>query len=164
TTCIDSAEQRLLAQTDPNTGLEIAPPDDTRFLIVTPYRYLTASRLASPFGEEIGTQTDTSRMEIPRPFYTNIRSFRMIRATRLMMVAANAMPPGLGLSLPQAQERWIWGSTKLAFQYRSAKDITTYRYSITDSPDLAKRDVLMEMDVSEMGAGTCVEPRYVVLS
>src|SRR5262245_66641760 len=55
-----------------------------------------------------------------------------------MMAAATATPPGLGLTLAQAQERWIWGSTKRAFQYRSAKDITTYRYSISDSSRLAR--------------------------
>src|SRR5262245_31317640 len=163
TQCLDEAEQRLLAQTDPNTGLEIAPPEDERFLIVTPYKYLTASRLASPFGEEMGTLSDPSRLTTNQ-FYTGIRPFRMIRATRLMMASATGTPPGLGLTLAQAQERWIWGSTKRAFQYRSAKDITTYRYSITDSPHLAKRDVLMEIDWSEMGGVTCVEPRYLVLS
>ena len=163
TTAIDVAEQKLIAQTDPSTGLEIAPPDDDRYLIVTPYRFLTASRLASPFGEEMGTLSDPSRMQT-RQFYTGIKALRMIRATRLMMAATTATPPGLGLTLAQAQERWIWGSTRLAFQYRSAKDITTYRYSITDSPDLAKSDVLMEMDVSEMGGGSCIEPRYVILN
>src|SRR5262245_57151823 len=157
---LDEAEQALLRQTDPNTGLEIAPPEDERFLIVTPFKYLTASRLASPFGEELGTLNDTARMQTTQ-FYTAIRPFRMIRATRLM---TSAFPGYTPISLLQAQERWIWGSTKRAFQYRSAKDITTYRYSITDSPNLAKRDVLMEIDVSEMGSVTIVEPRYVVLS
>jgi hypothetical protein len=164
TTCLDFAEQQLLAQTDPNTGLEIAPPDDERMLIVTPFKFLTASRLAQPFGEEIRTLSDPSRMQVPAPFYTGIKSFRMIRATRLMTAATTATPPGLGLTLAQAQNRWIWGSTKKAFQYRSAKDITTYRYSITDSPSLARRDVLMELDVSEMGSVTTVEPRYVILN
>jgi hypothetical protein len=94
----------------------------------------------------------------------NIKPFRMIRATRLMQAATTANPPGLGLTLAQAQERWIWGSTRKAFQYRSAKDITTMRYTMTDSPSLARKDVLMEVDVSEMGSVTTVEPRYVVLS
>jgi hypothetical protein len=163
TTPIDEAEQALLRQTDPNTGLEIAPPDDERFLIVTPYKFLTASRLASPFGEELGALSDPARMQTQQ-FYTGIRPFRMIRATRLMMAPIAGTPPGLGLTLAQAQERWIWGSTKRALQYRSAKDITTYRYSMTDSPSLARRDVLMEIDVSEMGSVTCVEPRNLVLS
>lgn len=164
TTCLDFAEQALLRQTDPNTGLEIAPPDDERFLIVTPFKFLTASRLAQPFGEEIRTLTDPSRMQVANPFYTGIKSFRMIRATRLMMAPLTATPPGLNLTLAQAQQRWLWGSTKKAFQYRSAKDITSYRYSITDSPALARRDVLMEMDLSEMGSCTIVEPRFMVLS
>ena len=153
---IDVAEQQLLAQTDPSTGLEIAPPDDNRYLIVTPFKFLTASRLAAPFGEEMGTLSSASRLQTTQ-FYTGIRPFRAIRANRLMMA-------GLGLTLIQVQERWIWGSTKMAFEYRSAKDITTYRYSITDSPALAKRDVLMELDVSEMGSVTVREPRYVILN
>jgi hypothetical protein len=155
TDCIDKAEQVLLAQTDPNTGLEVAPPDDERYLIVTPFKFLTASRLASPFGEEIGTLSDTSRMQVPRPFYTGIKTFRSIRGVRLMVT-------GLAITSVQAQERWIWGSTKTAFQYRSAKDITTYRYTMTDAPALARRDVLMEIDISEMGSTTTVEPRHVV--
>jgi len=162
---IDKAEQLLLSQTDPNTGLEIAPPDDDRYLIVTPYKFLTATRLASPYGEEIGALSDPSRMQLapppPRQYVAAMKPFRMIRATRLMMAPTSGTPPGLGLTLAQAQERWLWGSTKKAFQYRSAKDITTYRYSITDSPALARRDVLMEIDVSEMGAVTILEPRMI---
>src|SRR5262245_44062685 len=157
TTSIDAAEQALLAQTDPSTGLEVAPPEGERFLIVTPFKFLTASRLAAPFGEEVGTLSDTSRMQKAGPFYTGIKAYRNQRAVRLMVA-------GAGVTAAQANERWIWGNTKSAFQYRSAKDITTYRYTIQDSPALARKDVLMEIDCSEMGSTTVVEPRYVVLS
>src|SRR5262245_7185568 len=87
TTSIDAAEQALLAQTDPSTGLEVAPPEGERFLIVTPFKFLTASRLAAPFGEEVGTLSDISRMEIDRPFYTGIKAYRNQRAVRLMVNA-----------------------------------------------------------------------------
>ena len=157
---IDKAEQILLAQTDPNTGLEIAPPDDDRFLIVTPAKFLTATRLAAPYGEEIGALSDTKRISnssMAKQYTATIKPYRMIRAARIMVA-------GLGITAAQANQRWLWGSTRLAFQYRSAKDITTYAYKITDSPNLARRDVLMEMDCSEFGSVTIVEPRYVVRS
>jgi hypothetical protein len=39
-----------------------------------------------------------------------------------------------------------------------AKDITTYRYTLEDTAALARRDVLMELDCSEMGDVTVKEP------
>jgi hypothetical protein len=156
TTSLDLAEQQLLAQTDPVTGLEIDTPAMTRVLVSTNANRLTATRLANPLGVNIGSVDDPERLEV-QGFYQPFQVYPSIRAVRLMVA-------GLGITTTQASKRWVWGDTKGAFQYRSAKDITTYRYTLQDTAALARRDVLMELDCSEMGDVTVKEPRKVTLN
>lgn len=159
---LDVAEQALLKQTDPATGLEIDVRDE-RFLITTPFQRLTAHRLQNPMAGslQVGSLTDADRYNTTN-YITNLKVHWSQRLVRLLTTARPDYPTPL--TLTQAGYRWLYGDTKRAFVYRSAKDITTYRYSITEAPQLAKRDILMEMDITEMGGSTVVEPRYATLN
>jgi hypothetical protein len=156
TLSLDAAEQQLLAQTDPVTGLEIDTPAMNRVLISTIANRFLATRLAVAQTVNTGALDDPERMDAPA-FYQTFQVFNSQRSVRLMVA-------GLGITSTQAGKRWVWGDTKGAFQYRSAKDITTYRYTLEDTAALARRDVLMELDCSEMGSVTVKEPRRVVLN
>jgi hypothetical protein len=157
---LDKAEQQLLSQTDPASGLEIVPPSPQRTLITGIFNRLLAERLANPLGVNVGSLTSDERIDATK-FYQPFQVISSIRAIRIM---TSAYPGWTPITSTQAQKRWVWGDTKAAFVYRSAKDITTYRFDITDSPALARRDVLMELDASEMGSVTVMEPRAVVLN
>jgi hypothetical protein len=151
---LDLAEQTLLDMKDPATGLEIDIRGD-RYIVSAPFKALTAARLAKMTALEVGALSDPDRYMVS-PTITGLKPVVSQRIVRLLKAT--------GLTDAQAKERWVYGDTHRAFQYRSAKDITTYRFTIADSPQLARRDLLMELDVSEMGAVTIVEPRACVLN
>jgi hypothetical protein len=158
TAALDVAEQQLKQQKDPVTGLPIGVPAGPRDLIVTPAKALSAFYTANPVGTlSLGSFTDPEQRQVNN-FYT------AIRVPEASQFAVDLMVKYLALTATQAGNRWIWGNTKKAFQYRSAKDITTYRFTIADTPTLARRDVLMELDCSEMGSVTTLEPRFVILN
>ncbi len=160
---LDVAEQQLLLQTDPATGLEIDVRDE-RFLITTPFQRLTAHRLQNPISGslQVGSLTDPDRYNAS----IYIDKLKVHWSQRLVRLLTTSRPTDgyTALTAAQAKYRWVYGDTRRAFKYRSAKDITTYRYTITEAPQLARRDLLMEIDVSEMGAVSVIEPRYCVLN
>ncbi len=160
---LDTAEQLLLKQTDPATGLEIDVRKE-RYIITVPALRLTAFRLQNPISGslQVGSLTADDRYNTLN-YITDLKVHWSQRLPRLLSTA-NGADYAAPLSLAQANTRWVYGDTQRAFVYRSAKDITTYRYSIAEAPQLAKRDVLMEIDVTEMGAVSVIEPRFCVLN
>jgi hypothetical protein len=150
-------ENKLIRYTAPTEPTEDLLPSQ-EFLIVTPAKALSAFYTANPVGTlSLGSFTDPEQRQVNN-FYT------AIRVPEASQFAVDLMVKYLALTATQAGNRWIWGNTKKAFQYRSAKDITTYRFTIADTPTLARRDVLMELDCSEMGSVTTLEPRFVILN
>jgi hypothetical protein len=157
---LDKAEQALLSQKDPITGLEIEPVSPQRILITNPAYRMTAERLANPLGVSSGALSSPEQIHVSG-FYMTFQVYTSKRAVRIL---TSAWPGYTPLTVPVATDRWLWGDPKMAFQYRSAKDVTTHRFDITDSPSLARRDVLMELDASEMGSLTIREPRAMTLN
>lgn len=158
---IDVAEQQLLAQTDPGTGRPMMFRGP-RNIITSQALALTAQRISRMTSVEVGALSDASRF-ITSPTITGLNPY-ISQFIQPLLTTSDVRFSYTAITLAQAKQRWVYGDTKGAFKYRSAKDLTTYQFTITDDPALARKDVLMEMDVSEMGSLSVIETRRAILN
>lgn len=157
---IDLAEQQLLAQTNPATGKPIDVSGE-RFLITTPFYGLAAQRVARATQYEIGARSASGEVMVTSPTITGLKPRVSQRAFNLM-TATSTKYGWTALTSTQANKRWIYGDTKKAFLLREAFPLTTDRFTMTDTADLRRRGVMLEVIADEMSSVTCLEPRYVI--
>jgi hypothetical protein len=159
---LDTAFQTLSNMSDPVTGKKIDVMADELFLITTPYKRATASRLARSTQHRFGDGANQGDANyVPKDPVLEFTPEWTTRAIDLMTAAA---PAGLGLTLAQAQERWVYGNTRKAFQTIEAWPFITQTFTIGEDASLMRRGIYVMVVGEEYSEVTVLEPRYVLLN
>jgi hypothetical protein len=158
---LDNAFQTLANMTDPITGKKIDVTGDQLFLISTAYKRGTASRLARSTQHRFGDgAAATDAVYVPKDPILEFTHEWTTRAVDLMTPAA---PGGLGLTQAQAQERWVYGNTRKAFQTIEAWPFITQTFTIGEDASLMRYGIFVEVIGEEYSEVTVIEPRYALL-
>jgi len=159
---LDNAFQILANMTDPITGKKIDVTATELFLITTPYKRATASRLARSTQHRFGdgaSNTDANYVA-----KDPVLEFTHEWTTRAVDLMTAATPVGLGLTQAQAQERWVYGNTKKAFQTIEAWPFITQTFTVGEDASLMRYGIFVEVIGEEYSEVTVLEPRFALLN
>lgn len=154
---VDAAHQVLLAQTDPETGLEIAI-ENGPIVIVPPALMFTAKSIAYTTTLETlpgGGASGTTR------FFSSpggvVIPFQILSS---QIWYNRLLNPG-GVSATNAKGRWLFGDLRQSFNYMEVWPLTV-RNAEPSSYEMISKDIVNAWAASEYGVPATVEPRATV--
>jgi len=153
---VDVAHQQLMAQVDPETGLEIAIENGPQVL-VPPALAFTAKSIAYTTTLEVlpgGGASGTTR------FFSSPGGVVIPFTILSSQIWYNRLLAG-GVSVVNAKGRWLYGDLKQSFKYMEVWPLTV-RNAEPSSYEMISKDIVNAWAASEYGVPTTWEPRATI--